>query len=50
MKYGMVEIGTIQRRVARPLRRDDTNKLRNGPKCIIIGGMSAGVLVCNLEM
>jgi len=40
------KIGTIQRRLAWPLRKDDTHKSRNGPNFFCFFSVSALLLAC----
>ncbi|THU72413.1 hypothetical protein C4D60_Mb04t11840 [Musa balbisiana] len=47
------KIGTIQRRLAWPLRKDDTHKSRNGPNFFSLSGffrssIAIGLLLCSL--
>ncbi|KAK8473230.1 hypothetical protein PHAVU_001G084100 [Phaseolus vulgaris] len=37
------KIGTIQRRLAWPLRKDDTHKSRNGPNFFLFFFISSGI-------
>ncbi|KEH35898.1 transmembrane protein, putative [Medicago truncatula] len=40
------KIGTIQRRLAWPLRKDDTHKSRNGPNFFCIFSLTQSFRVC----